>query len=135
MIDLLRKILRLEEDRMSYVDPRFAMAAVRTFLAWVRTAFNMLGFGIALDKVDVWLQTQPGISSYIRGTVGSIHIIVILLLVMAVCTILAGAIDYVQNVKKIRAGYFQCSPEYHIGYMSFVVAVLLVLVLFVLIRA
>jgi hypothetical protein len=34
----------------------------------------MLGFGIALDKVDVWLQTQPGISSYIRWTVGSIHI-------------------------------------------------------------
>jgi putative membrane protein len=35
------------------IDPRFALANERTFLAWIRTALALLAGAVALDTVDL----------------------------------------------------------------------------------
>ncbi len=34
-------------------DPRFAWAAERTLLAWVRTGVGMMAFGFVIDRIDI----------------------------------------------------------------------------------
>lgn len=44
------------EDRREPVDPRVPLALERTFLAWVRTALAMMGFGFVVARFGLFLR-------------------------------------------------------------------------------
>jgi putative membrane protein len=56
-------------------DPRFSLANVRTFLAWVRTSLALLAGGVALDAVDLdgprGLQSVLAVALVVTGLVGA----------------------------------------------------------------
>jgi putative membrane protein len=56
-------------------DPRFSLANERTFLAWVRTSLAMLAGGVALDAVDLdvdsGLQTALAVVLVLLGLLGA----------------------------------------------------------------
>ncbi|QIG42991.1 DUF202 domain-containing protein [Nocardioides anomalus] len=57
-------------------DPRFSLANERTFLAWVRTSLAMLAGGVALDAVDLdvdsGLQTALAVALVLLGLLGAV---------------------------------------------------------------
>jgi putative membrane protein len=95
-------------------DPRFSLANERTFLAWVRTALAMLAGAVALHSL------QLPATTWLRGLV-----VVVLLVVGAVCTVLA----YVRWARVERAMRLrQPLPHFSLGWLL-TAAVVLVAVL------
>lgn len=46
------------------VDPRVALAAERTVLAWFRTGIALMGFGFVVARFGVFLREMAAVSSY-----------------------------------------------------------------------
>jgi putative membrane protein len=46
----------MNETKDSSTDPRFYMAAERTFLAWIRTGIAFMGFGFVVARFGLFLR-------------------------------------------------------------------------------
>lgn len=85
-----------------HVDPRNALAAQRTLLAWIRTALAMMGFGFVVARFGLFLRQmaaptvehRPGTVSVIAGTA---------LVLAGVATALIGTWDHGRVMRSLRA--------------------------------
>lgn len=86
-------------------DPRVALAIERTFLAWVRTGLAMMGFGLVVARLGIFLReielvrsvaTFPGRGvSLIMGTS---------LIALGVLVNLYAAVHYHRDLSNLEAG-------------------------------
>ena len=86
-------------------DPRFFLAAERTFLAWLRTGLSLMGFGFVVARFGIFLKevqltehfamTRPSGFSVGFGTT---------LVLIGVWMNVVAAIQHVRTVRKIRTG-------------------------------
>lgn len=83
------------------VDPRYALAAERTLLAWIRTALAMMGFGFVVARFGLFLRQmaapalehRPGTMSVIAGTA---------LVLAGVAAAVVGAWDHRRVMRSLR---------------------------------
>lgn len=90
-------------------DPRFFLAAERTFLAWIRTGLSLMGFGFVVARFGLFLKEVPESASAHHGSfsVGfGTTLVVIGVLMNGV-----AAIQHVQTVGKIRRGELLNRPS------------------------
>lgn len=86
-------------------DPRFYLAAERTFLAWIRTGLSLMGFGFVVARFGIFLkevQTSQH-ESILRSTGFSVGFGTTLVLLGVVMNLVA-AFQHIQNVRMIREG-------------------------------
>jgi putative membrane protein len=86
-------------------DPRFYLAAERTFLAWIRTGLAMMGLGFVIARFGLFLRefqnAQPNIPiknyglSFWFGTG---------LILLGAAINAVSAVNHVQTVRKIHVG-------------------------------
>jgi putative membrane protein len=94
-------------------DPRYYLAAERTFLAWIRTGLALMGFGFVVARFGFFLREfqlveheapqHPTGFSAAFGTV---------LVVIGTLMNIAAAFEHVQTVRKIRNGEIFDRPSY-----------------------
>jgi putative membrane protein len=86
-------------------DPRFYLAAERTFLAWIRTGLSLMGFGFVVARFGIFLkevQTSQH-ESILRSTGFSVGFGTTLVLIGVLMNLIA-AFQHVQTVRMIREG-------------------------------
>lgn len=104
-------------------DPRVALAAERTLLAWVRTGLAMMGFGFVVARFGVFLhelaadpptprQATPGPSLWIGAA----------LIVLGVIVNILAAVQHVRLLRRLQRG-----EPYRLRVWSFAVVVTLLL--------
>lgn len=93
-------------DRASLAeDPRVALAAERTFLAWVRTGLALMGFGFVVARFGLFLREWAALQS---GRLPASHGISlglgIGLVVLGIVLNVASLVRYRRYVKALAAG-------------------------------
>jgi putative membrane protein len=107
------------------LDPRVAMAAERTLLAWTRTSLAMMGFGFVVAKFGLFLRELAQIDgATIRPGTGFSLWIGGSLVVLGVVVNVVAAASHVLNMRR----YLQGKP-YTVSVSSFGVVVTLTLAL------
>jgi putative membrane protein len=87
----------LAKDRTDLALDRTLMAASRSLMAWVRTGLSMIGFGFTIYK---FLSSEgPGLTARNPVTVG------MFLMFLGNLSLLFGAIEYWQTVRRLRRTY------------------------------
>ncbi|MGH7822615.1 MAG: YidH family protein [Candidatus Binatia bacterium] len=89
-------------------DPRVYMAAERTFLAWIRTAVALMGFGFIVARFGLFLRevAAPAHAAPESGAGASIHI-GLGLIAAGVAVNVAAALRHRRYVSAIDAGRFR----------------------------
>jgi putative membrane protein len=103
------------------VDPRFALANERTFLAWIRTALGLLACSAGVLAVDV-----PWPSAVVRG-------VALLLAAVAGLSAVLGSHRWRRVQRSIEAGEAYPAPRVHLVLPATVLVVSVVIVLITLI--
>jgi putative membrane protein len=86
-------------------DPRFYLAAERTFLAWIRTGLSLMGFGFVVARFGLFLKEMQVTAAreVVQPSGFSVGFGTTLVLVGVVLTILS-AVEHVRAIGKIRRG-------------------------------
>jgi putative membrane protein len=93
------------------VDPRVILAAERTFLAWVRTALALLGFGIVVAKFDLFVLDRGVTWEGRAESLGS----GVTLVTFGIVILIVSAIHYRRYVKTYSAGLPVSPPGRSLG--------------------
>lgn len=93
------------ENTLQQTDPRFFLAAERTFLAWIRTGLSLMGFGFVVARFGLFLRetqmAQPAtIARHTGFSVGFGTTLVLLGVLMNA----VAAVEHVYTIRKIRLG-------------------------------
>lgn len=82
------------------IDPRVALALERTLLAWTRTAIALMGFGVVLARLGMWLgDLAPGVPQ--REVAGAAAVGVALVLLGGVVQAV-GVVSHRRAVARLR---------------------------------
>ena len=94
-------------------DPRYYLAAERTFLAWMRTGLSLMGFGFVVARCGFFLREFQLVEHEAtqRPTGFSVAFGTALGVVGTLMNIVA-AFEHVQTVRKIRNGDVFDRPSY-----------------------
>ena len=86
-------------------DPRYFLAAERTFLAWIRTGLALMGFGFVVARFGLFLKDVQSTANapFMHSSGFSVGFGTTLVLV-GVIMIAVSAFDHVRTVEKIRKG-------------------------------
>jgi putative membrane protein len=102
----------VERDPEQEKDPRFFLAAERTFLAWIRTGLSLMGFGFVVARFGIFLKevqiTQH--QSITKPTGFSVGFGTTLVLIGVWMNVVA-AFEHVKTVRKIRRGELLNRPS------------------------
>lgn len=104
------------------------LANKRTFLAWVRTAIALMGFGFVIAKFQIFLHVlahQPLSPTSLLGGV--------VMIVMGIATLLYGFFEYLQQERELEEKKFSPRLKPVIAYTALltVLAIALVVSLYI----
>jgi len=96
------------------IDPRVAMAAERTLLAWIRTGMAMMGFGFVVARFGLFLYEVAGASHrpiHVRS--GGLTLWVgVALILLGVVTNLAALAEHRRYLRELRQGRFELGARW-----------------------
>lgn len=84
-------------------DPRFSMAAERTFLAWIRTGLAMMGFGFVVARFGLFIREFELIAKHDVTQAGPVRSVWIgtALVALGVVVCLASTVDHIRTLRRI----------------------------------
>jgi putative membrane protein len=105
-------------------DPRYFLAAERTFLAWIRTGLALMGFGFVVARFGLFLKEVQATADapFMHSTGFSVGLGTTLVLVGVAINIIA-AIQHVHIVRRIRLGEALDRPSHLAMAISITLAV------------
>jgi putative membrane protein len=77
---------------------RTGLAADRTLMAWIRTAFSMISFGFTIGKFFEYLNEQ----SHRTAREGNGHVLAVLLITLGIASLVAGVWEYRHAVNRLE---------------------------------
>ena len=99
---------------------RTGLAADRTLMAWIRTAFSMISFGFTIGKFFEYLNEQ----SHRTEHAGNGHIIAILLIILGIASLVAGVWEYRRAIHRLEEAAGLCHRTRSILVVAMSVALL-----------
>ena len=92
-------------------DPRFFLAAERTFLAWIRTGLSLMGFGFVVARFGLFLKEMQ-LVQHIDSTRGFSVAFGTTLVMVGVLMNVVATFTHVRTVRMIRRGEPLNRPSY-----------------------
>jgi putative membrane protein len=94
-------------------DPRYYLAAERTFLAWMRTGLSLMGFGFVVARFGFFLKEFQIVEheTFRQPTGFSVAFGTALVMIGTLMNIVA-AFEHVHTVRKIKNGEIFDRPSY-----------------------
>jgi uncharacterized membrane protein YidH (DUF202 family) len=111
----------LAQERTDLAVKRTIMAGERTLMAWIRTSISMIGFGFSIYKFFQYLPEEIA-SGNIRRPQAPRNL-GMTLIALGTLALVAAAWDHWNFLNEIGA-----SPQRHVWSISFVVALLVILI-------
>ena len=114
----------LAETRTDLAVQRTNMAADRSLMAWIRTSLSMIGFGFSIYKFFQYLPEELAAGSIRRPQAP--RNLGLTLIALGTLALAAAAWQHLNFLKQIGA-----SQTRHVGSLSFVVAMVVILIGFI----
>jgi len=93
-------------------DPRFFLAAQRTFLAWIRTGLSLMGFGFVVARFGLFLREMQLAQAALTQQYGFSLWFGTVLVVVGVVVNIVASVDHLRTVQKLRQGETFSRPSY-----------------------
>jgi putative membrane protein len=101
-----------DDERVPEIDPRVALAAERTVLAWFRTGITLMGFGFVVARFGVFLRELAGVHSSAPPASSSASAIGVLIVGAGVIVNFAASLRHHRMIRQLAAGEpFHASPR------------------------
>jgi len=108
----------MEEKLTRWAADRTRWAADNTFIAWLRAAISMIGFGIGLGKAGDALESEGIVADSYHG----LQILGTLFIVLAVIGLIGALVQDIRIAKRLAAeGYGRVEPTPMSQVMGFLV--------------
>jgi putative membrane protein len=86
------------------LDPRVALAAERTLLAWIRTGIALMGFGFVVSRFGLFLRELTAVNAHLTPGGSNASLTGVMLVAAGIAVNIWASVRHVRMMARLRRG-------------------------------